>query len=182
MKRFVLVTLAGAFVLGPACLAVCDDALPREDLARVLVGEADGSEPDWAAILWTLRHRQRRSGKDMETVLPCSSVLRADTTRSRQIMSLGTESPEWGEHPVIRKKQWSAALVFVDAWARGEVRDPCPHALHWRGVNDTKPTGRVQVWCGTTKNEFFYMHGDKKHGSRKSDIAGLSSPPIQRFR
>jgi len=181
MKRIVLVALAGAFVLGPACLAVCDEALPREDLARVLVGEADGSEPDWAAILWTLRHRQRRAGSDLQAVLPCSSVLRADTTRARQIMSLGTDAPEWGEHPLIRKKQWSDALAFVDAWARGDVRDPCPHALHWRGVNDTKPEGRVQVSCGSTKNEFFYMHGDKRHGS-KPNIAGLSSSPVQRLR
>lgn len=133
------------------------EAALRLDLARVLVGEADGSRDDWAALLWTLRHRQQRAGRrPLQGFTRYSTVFQGRNRRAREILTLGTAEPDFGVHPEQRASQWGAALAFVDRWLRGQVSDPCPKALHWRGVKDPAPPDRVQVFCGRTANEFFY--------------------------
>lgn len=132
-----------------------DDSL-RQDLARVLVGEADGAESDWAAILWTLEHRRERSGLSMEAISKYSAVLRADSDRSRRMRTLGTSAPDFGELASVRQRHYVRALHFIDRWRAGAVKDPCPKSLHWGGYRDSKPPKRTTVICGPTMNEFYF--------------------------
>lgn len=132
-----------------------DDAT-RRDLARVLVAEADGSRPDWLAILWVLEHRRQRAHKagrprTLRETARYSALWRSRSPRAREIRALGHADPEVPHGP-RRARQWEAALRFVDTWAAGATRDPCPTATHWD--RQEPPWPWVRVGCGPTVNLF----------------------------
>ena len=61
--------------------------------------------------------------------------------------------PDWETH--FRHK-WAAMLEAVDQWAAGEVRDPCPRAVHFGAVTDIPGPRMVRVRCAVrTRNRFY---------------------------
>lgn len=151
------------------------DHLQRE-LARVIVGEADGSRADWAAILWTLRHRQQASGLSLIAVAQYSVILHVDTVRAKRVRSLGTKEADWGELPRLRRKQWADALAFVDEWMKGLIPDPCPESMHWDEPD--APKSLTPVDCGPTKNRFYAESPRwlKKRPGHETTFTGATTP------
>lgn len=126
-------------------------------IARVLVGEADNSEQDWAAMLWVLQKRRDRLHLTWEQALRYSAVLKGLTARTQRINTLGTDTPDWGTLPLRRRRQWEAALAFVARFVAGAVKDPCPSAMHWGSPQDKVSPQHVLVPCGETRNRFYYL-------------------------
>ena len=172
MHRIILVMLLSV------CTAKADDGNPRlrTELARVIVGEADGSRADWAAILWTLEHRRDRSdGLSLLAVAQYSVVLRVNTPRAIRIRSLGTERTDWGASPALRQKQWEQALAFVDEWLSGAILDPCPEAMHW-DERETLHRRLTPVDCGETKNRFYAESGPWQRTGNEATSTGGTTP------
>lgn len=121
----------------------------QDVLARVLIAEADGSRGDWAAISWTLEHRRERFDESPDRIMRYSTTLRSGAKRPREVHAL-TESLATG----ARARQYRDALAFVASWVRGNVPDPCPDAIHWYGIGDSRPDWFADVSCGVTRNTF----------------------------
>jgi hypothetical protein len=124
-------------------------AAHADTLARVCVAEADGSQADCAAILWTLEHRRQVTGAPVASVIVYSATLKLPNERAERIHTLSLEEL----HP-LRARQIREARMLVDAWLEGRVKDPCPSATHWRGTSDAHPSWLVEVDCGGTRNTF----------------------------
>lgn len=123
--------------------------LHADVLARILVAEADGSEADWAAILWTLNHRLERYGDTPERTMLYSATVRSSLERPRKIHLVATD-----QQSSLRKNQLLSALGYVRLWINGGVMDPCPDALHWHGTSDSQPSWFEPITCGETRNTF----------------------------
>ncbi len=131
--------------LGVACLVPLlvawgpFDVDTRRDLVRACEWESS-NVADWKAIPWVLlrRHRMQRRGWTFSEQIRLYSRLDRGprTPRQRRI---------W-ERPNPR------AVALVDLWARGEVPDPCPLAVHWAGPGVFSPLPVVD--CGDTSNVY----------------------------
>lgn len=127
-----------------------DWAQYHDTLARVLIAEADASTQDWAAIAWVLEHRRENADMSPAGALRYSATLRRSTPRTALIHSLGGAD----EVPRIRTRQFERAQLFVRAWQRGDIADPCPRATDFYGLSDSRPAWFVDVGCGRTLNVF----------------------------
>lgn len=117
-------------------------------LARVLIAEADESEADWAAILWTLEHRRDRYGESPSVIMRYSAPTKSNAKRPALIRAItATEAGRRGE-------QYRRASGYVASWIRGRVVDPCPTSLHWHGIGDSRPRWFEPIYCGATRNHF----------------------------
>lgn len=149
-------------------------------LAQGVIGEAGWlAERDHVAIAYVLVRRWRQMQKRWPS-LQFRDVLfryakalgggrREFTSRQLWIRSLTPDLSEPGHWPrkaswKRHRPLWAATLARVDAWARGELRDPCRGlARHWGGVNlvSDLPKGRmVAIDCGETKNIFYDLSGN----------------------
>jgi len=163
---FILFWLVLIFALAQKVSAQDDDSRPvpvnqwtesaQMTLARTLVGEADWSEPDHAAIAHVLVKRWRRQVKHKPEgfehfIQRYSAVWKLDTPRKRAVRALpwGEFVGPWGG------KRWLKVQRFVRRWGDGLVADPCPEALHWGGTMDKPHAGWRPVRCGRTKNLFW---------------------------
>lgn len=166
-------TLIGiTLALAVAALPATAEAAPAHDpsslhvLARTLVAEADWHGADYAPIAYVLERRHRlwtRAGNtgDLGHFAQMYSALwRADSYRASTIRLLpwSAWAGPWGG------ARWDRVRAWVHSWARGEVRDPCPKAMHWGGTMDTPRLGWFPVDCGRTRNIFYTvgpMVGDR---------------------
>lgn len=121
--------------------------LHEDVLARIVVAEADGSESDWAAILWTLNHRLERYGDTPERTMLYSTTVRSNAERPKGIHQVDLQSAP-------RKNQLLKALGYVRTWINGGISDPCPDSLHWHGIGDSRPGWFELISCGPTRNSF----------------------------
>lgn len=148
--------------LAIALSATCDaeaQVMTRDvhDLARTLIAEADGHRADWRPILAALQARADRHGAPIAAVARrYSRIHRAirPTPRMREILALPDALPS------RRRGQWSAALVVVDAWLRGDRSHPCAstptHFGDRRGDAARAARARwIHVDCGQTANAFW---------------------------
>lgn len=118
----------------------------EEQLARVLLAEADDSRPDWAALLWVLEHRSQEIGESPD---------RAD--RGGRFVSGaspgGSHLRLISEAEARRRGLTRVAHQFVLEWLDGDVPDPCPGALYFWRLNVTWE-GIERLSCGATRNRF----------------------------
>ncbi len=137
------------------------DETTQLTLARAMVGEADWHEPDHVAIAFVLARRWRIHQLNREP-LPFaryielySASLRSDSSRSEWIRAL-----PWGPMPGPYSQRWERIQKLVRAWGAGEVKDPCPSAVHWGGAMDRPSRSMSPISCGLTRN-IFYTHRDR---------------------
>lgn len=146
-------------------------------LARAMVAEAGFlNRTDHVALAWVLAKRWKRLRERRDPSLPFVKVVRAycaglgDTAARSRRQQWVRELPgdaqtrpkswpskySWKRH----RKLWRRVLERADAWARGELADPCPQAVHWGGTMD-KPRGRMRAVCARlpTANDL-YSVGD----------------------
>jgi hypothetical protein len=126
-------------------------------LAQALVGEADWSQVDHAAIAWVLQKRWQLYLRNNEPVsfaqfvrMYCSPLkTRSPRAKAIQALPWGPARGPWGG------KRWDRVRTWVERWADGRVTDPCPRAMHWGGTMD-RPYGHwAPVSCGKTRNIFY---------------------------
>lgn len=165
----------------PACVAVMAwsvaaraEPVPQVDwtpqarlwLARALVAEAGWVAPtDHAAIAWVLARRWKRMKKRWPrlrfvTVIRsyCAGLGHHPAVTRRQMW---VRSLPWGDPTGWLRRyagRWQRVRDLVEAWARGEVLDPCSgSAWHWGGPVDTPRPWWRQVRCGNTSNRFYAL-------------------------
>jgi hypothetical protein len=159
-----LLLILALLILTQPALAFRAPPLPEEQwdesaqltLARAMVGEADWHEPDHIAIAFVLARRWRIHQLNREP-LPFqryielySASLRSDSERSAWIRAL-----PWGPIPGPYEMRWARVLKLVQAWGQGNVKDPCPSAMHWGGTMDRPSRRWSPVSCGMTRNIFY---------------------------
>lgn len=189
------------FVLFPAsAIAQPERPIPEEEwtpearynLVRCLVGEAGWSAPDHAAIPWALARSWQarvRGGFELTFAVQVErycSVLRVSEPTERQLWVRAlpetgpmTEENEPDAFPdTVEWSGYSERLdrirAFVDRWALGEVRDPCPRADHWGGVMDSIGVGAILVCpraSGGMRNTFFYVSPEARRALVRARIA-----------
>lgn len=164
----------------------------RHNLVRCLVGEAGWSAPDHAAIPWALSRSwaaRVRGGYELtfatQVARYCAALRVAEPTpRQRWVRALPAEGPmteenEPEEFPDMLEwagytERLDRIRTFVDTWARGEVRDPCPRADHWGGTMDSIGTG-ARLVCPRTSggmhNTFFYIDPEVRRALTRARIA-----------
>lgn len=146
-----LCAAAALFTTSPAKAFITPSGSWRghEDmLTRVLIAEADESENDWAAILWTLEHRRERYGESPSVIMRYSAPTKSNAKRPAAIRAItSTEAGRRGD-------QYRRASGYVAGWLRGHVVDPCPASLHWHGIGDSRPRWFEPIYCGATRNHF----------------------------
>lgn len=129
------------------------DELAGVALARMVRHESH-SATDADAIAWTMArrwyaHACARGVRFAEHVIATSRFLRRDRA-------------EIYAHAADMKRRDETLRDRLDAWARGDVPDPC----EWSSFQWRSPDTRVRlrrVSCGTTSNRF-YAHPEPGHG------------------
>lgn len=164
MRALVLVALLA--LAAPAAAQHPVSAEDKLQLARLLVGEADFHQADYAPISWVLLKRwrmyqhKRPEVTFAEFCTMYSAALRSSSPRARAIQALS-----WGEAPGRwGGRRWLRVQAWVERWAAGEVRDPCPQALQWGGTMDRPAAHWRPVNCGRTRN-IFYGTTRQRHSS-----------------
>jgi hypothetical protein len=162
-----------ALVLAVLLLARAACAQPAATvLARAVVAEAGWHAPDHAAILGVLELRARRAGVAIEAMARryVSAFRVRPTRRLRWVLELepACEQPpswparlDWAAH----QPQCLQTFERVAAFERGELRSPCPRAVHWGG-RDLEPdatraarAGWRQARCSVRTRNVFYRAG-----------------------
>lgn len=137
-------------------------------LARAWVGEADWNAPDHVAIGWVLSKRWKiynRTRPEAKRIrfegfvgMYCSP-LKGRNLRQRRIQALPWGDPikrQLGPYRLRRNvRRWRVVRERVERWGRGELKDPCPKALHWGGTMDKPYQNWKPVRCGSTRNTFY---------------------------
>ncbi len=137
-------------------------------LASAMVAEGDwDSVVDHAAIAHVLARRwrqaQSRHGWSFREMIQryCTAF---DTriqpnARQRWIRNLGWNGEEpigWPASASWDPEKWKSVHETVEAFDRGELRDPCPGATHWTGRTDTPGVSWRRIRCsGPTANGFW---------------------------
>ena len=122
----------------------------RLTLARCLIAEADGHTADYLPILGVLERRAELTGRTIEAQARAyCGFFRLRSKRAENIRASTFAEPRHGN-----RKLWIRALVFVEAFERGELRDVC-RADHW-----AEPQRRVgkhlrEIYCAGTANRFY---------------------------
>lgn len=143
----------------------------RETLAHAWNAEADWSAPDHVGIGYVfLRRWQDAKGRVpfVELIRRYVSAYRSVHPSARHLRVLATdesctEPPGWDIHEGrwqdYAEPRCRALWARVDAWARGELRDPCRgQPRDFGGAMDSPQGSMVPVSCKGTVNRF-YAHG-----------------------
>ncbi len=145
-----------------ASAAQARPALPdaRSDLhtlARTLVGEADWHTADYAPISYVLWRRYRRRADTLEGIAFGDYVrMYSAIWKSRQYRASTIRLLPWAAHAgPWGGSRWDRVRAWVTRWSRGEVKDPCPNAMHFGGDMDAPRYGWEPVDCGGTENIFY---------------------------
>lgn len=128
-------------------------------LAAAVVGESGwNATVDHAAIPWRLHARWRAVGGTFEEViLRYCRALSGKRPWLLQLNAQGTRpsgwpaNARWSKH----KAKWLKIHARIGAWARGEVPDPCPTAVHFGGGMDPPQGTMVPAVCIGSVSRFW---------------------------
>jgi hypothetical protein len=155
----------------------------RETLAHAVNAEADWNPPDHVAIGWVFLRRWL----DARGRVPFTAIItryvsayatKHPSARHKRVLATqeSCERPEgWddraGRWEGYAQPRCRALWARVDAWARGELKDPCTGAPRDFGGAMDSPQGRmVPVSCKGTVN-VFYAHDAHKLGTLSAVLA-----------
>jgi hypothetical protein len=149
------VALAQAPALGPSDWSEGTQTL----LAAAVVGES-GWQPvtDHDALPWLLYARWRAIGGSFDGVIRqyCKALagkrvwlLQLDAQGDQP--SLWPANASWPKH----RKKWLAIRARIGAWARGEVRNPCPTAVHFGSHTDVPGRRTLPAACAGSINLYY---------------------------
>jgi hypothetical protein len=152
----VLLVAAPALAYRPPLPETEWDESTQLTLAQAMVGEADWHEPDHVAIAFVLArrwriHQQNRGPLPFARYIELySASLRSGSSRSEWVRAL-----PWGPLPGPYGTRWDRIQKLVRAWGAGQVKDPCPSAMHWGGAMDRPSRSMSPISCGLTRNIFY---------------------------
>lgn len=129
-------------------------------LAQAIVGEASFRKSDRAPIAWVLYKRWRRMSKRFD-FMTFERVVRSYASPMKAKHHWVRGLP-WGPIKTRYADRWDELRAWVLRWGSGQVKDPCPTAIHWGapyGVDIIRAVdaGWDEVDCGDTANKFWAL-------------------------
>ena len=153
------VALAQAPALGPSDWSEGTQTL----LAAAVVGESGWQRvTDHDALPWLLYARWRAIGGSFDDViLQYCKALTGKRVWLLELNPQGVKPPMWPANASWAKhrRKWLAIRDRIGAWARGEVRNPCPTAVHFGGHMDPVRAGTMPAACAGSVNRFWKRKG-----------------------
>ena len=129
-------------------------------LAQCLMAEESGksSEAKLAAHAWVLRKRAAQKGVSLDDmVIQYCAVfdIRAKAYYSRRARAIRAS----GSEPMVGRQatRMEKLLHFARRFLTGQVKDPCPAAMHFGNADDVgdKPLVEVCKWLGRKGNKLY---------------------------
>jgi hypothetical protein len=128
-------------------------------LAAAVVGESGWQRvTDHDALPWLLYSRWRTVGGSFDAMI--LQYCKALTGKRPWLLQLNPQGDRpamwpakasWAKH----RRKWLAIRDRIGAWARGEVPNPCPNAIHFGGHMDPAQGAMVPARCAGSVNRFW---------------------------
>jgi hypothetical protein len=151
------VALAQAPALGPSDWSEGTQTL----LAAAVVGESGWQRvTDHDALPWLLYNRWRDAGGSFEEmILQYCKALTGKRPWLLELNSQGVRPPLWPANAswARHRDKWLAIHDRIGAWARGEVPNPCPNAVHFGGGMDPRQGRMIPARCAGSVNRFWKL-------------------------